>query len=615
MACATNTRRNEVKNDTLPHWALAREGIKLIINNNCAEAEQLFLEHPDSLAMYSGYSFAVMMDALMSYEEEKLNKAIQVLRDLEKRCASETGWLRQVTQRVFSFTQVDAKSEQSLADQLETQIILADSQVCIAILTFLQQELSAYLKGGWALRKAWKVYQKVYKDILNLYNEKIGELQLPDPSQNPSPSPTELQNSVEEDRAALSDWDIPDLKIGKNGYSQNHSSSPRFPHSKSANLEPSKNPPSASNTSSTSSGLRKSQSVCNALTNRQNFWSARMDSISRSTSMSFYNISSILSSQDYTLSLLWYHTIVRPFYAIDGTNVQAGVECSERLLKESEAEFSQSALFLFFTGRVCRLNSDIKGALKSYQQAVQNSTQREIKILCTHEVGWCHLIELDYPKAGNSFALLKCSSRWSRSFYNYLAAICAGACEDKEQFQLFKDISQMTLIMPKGTQLDEFLARRAKRCPATIETVIAKKPVYWRLLVFEMLYLWNAIPSCNNENISTIITECKNGQSEEDEPMIGLSKLILGGALCVQRHYDQAEECFKKCLELRKDIPTNADDSHVSAFCLYELGLLLLKKEQTQEEGKNYLRQISQYSHYDFEQKLNVRVHSLLKQA
>ncbi|CAH1984673.1 unnamed protein product [Acanthoscelides obtectus] len=495
MACATNTRRNEVKNDTLPHWALAREGIKLIINNNCAEAEQLFLEHPDSLAMYSGYSFAVMMDALMSYEEEKLNKAIQVLRDLEKRCASETGWLRQVTQRVFSFTQVDAKSEQSLADQLETQIILADSQVCIAILTFLQQELSAYLKGGWALRKAWKVYQKVYKDILNLYNEKIGELQLPDPSQNPSPSPTELQNSVEEDRAALSDWDIPDLKIGKNGYSQNHSSSPRFPHSKSANLEPSKNPPSASNTSSTSSGLRKSQSVCNALTNRQNFWSARMDSISRSTSMSFYNISSILSSQDYTnakidketlkrlmgavsfgyglfqlgisllppslirlisilgfntnrqngiaclmyarlgtdmraplatLSLLWYHTIVRPFYAIDGTNVQAGVECSERLLKESEAEFSQSALFLFFTGRVCRLNSDIKGALKSYQQAVQNSTQREIKILCTHEVGWCHLIELDYPKAGNSFALLKCSSRWSRSFYNYLAAICAG---------------------------------------------------------------------------------------------------------------------------------------------------------------------------------------------
>nr|CAH7769323.1 unnamed protein product [Callosobruchus chinensis] len=591
----------------VPEWALAREGIRLIINNNGAEAEKLFLQYPDSLVMCSGYSFAVMMDALMSYEEEKLTKAIQVLKDLEKRCATQSGWLKQVTQRVFSFSQVDSKSEQSLAEQLETQIILADSQVCIAILTFLQQDLSAYLKGGWVLRKAWKVYQKVYKDILTLYNEKIGQLQLPDPSQSLSPSPELPNESVDEDLAAPSDiWDVPDLKVGKNGYSHQNS---HLPHSRSANLKPS-NPPSPSKTSRMSH-LRKSMSVSNALSNRQHFWSARMDSFS-SSSISFYNISSLLSSEDYTLSLLWYHTIVRPFYAIDGTNVQAGVECSEQLLKESEAEFAQSALFLFFRGRVCRLNSDIKGALKSYQQAVQNSSQREIKILCTHEVGWCHLIELDYQKAGNSFTLLKCSSRWSKAFYNYLAAICAGACGDKEQFRLFEDISQMTRNMPKGTQLDEFLARRAKRCPNTVETIDAKKTVYWKLLVFEMLYLWNALPSCNEESISNIITE---DDGAGDEPMVGLSKLILGGALCVQRHFDRAEECFKKCLEMRNQIPSNADDSHVSAFCLYELGLLLLKNEQTQEEGKNYLRQINQYSHYDFEQKLNVRVHSLLKQA
>nr|CAH7769327.1 unnamed protein product [Callosobruchus chinensis] len=339
----------------VPEWALAREGIRLIINNNGAEAEKLFLQYPDSLVMCSGYSFAVMMDALMSYEEEKLTKAIQVLKDLEKRCATQSGWLKQVTQRVFSFSQVDSKSEQSLAEQLETQIILADSQVCIAILTFLQQDLSAYLKGGWVLRKAWKVYQKVYKDILTLYNEKIGQLQLPDPSQSLSPSPELPNESVDEDLAAPSDiWDVPDLKVGKNGYSHQNS---HLPHSRSANLKPS-NPPSPSKTSRMSH-LRKSMSVSNALSNRQHFWSARMDSFS-SSSISFYNISSLLSSEDYTLSLLWYHTIVRPFYAIDGTNVQAGVECSEQLLKESEAEFAQSALFLFFRGRVCRLNVSIQ---------------------------------------------------------------------------------------------------------------------------------------------------------------------------------------------------------------------------------------------------------------
>lgn len=62
------------------------------------------------------------------------------------------------------------------------------------------------------------------------------------------------------------------------------------------------------------------------------------------------------------LALLWYHTIVRPFFAIDGS---AGVGGSEgmsseiaeagRLIAESKEEFSEAALFLYFEGRVERL--------------------------------------------------------------------------------------------------------------------------------------------------------------------------------------------------------------------------------------------------------------------
>lgn len=114
----------------------------------------------------------------MSYEEEKLFKAISTLKEVEKRCATENGWMRHYAQKIFG-SGSEPKKEKSLADQLETQIILADSQVCIAILTFLQQDISGYFKGGWVLRKAWKVYQKVYKDVLELYREHIGELHLP----------------------------------------------------------------------------------------------------------------------------------------------------------------------------------------------------------------------------------------------------------------------------------------------------------------------------------------------------------------------------------------------------------------------------------------------------
>lgn len=57
----------------------------------------------------------------------------------------------------------------------------------------------------------------------------------------------------------------------------------------------------------------------------------------------------------FRLALLWYHTIVRPFFALDGSNVQAGVEEADMLINESQTEFGDSALFLFFKGRVQRL--------------------------------------------------------------------------------------------------------------------------------------------------------------------------------------------------------------------------------------------------------------------
>jgi len=55
------------------------------------------------------------------------------------------------------------------------------------------------------------------------------------------------------------------------------------------------------------------------------------------------------------LALLWYHTIVRPFFALDGSNVKAGVAMAKQLIAECHGEFHNSALFLFFAGRVERL--------------------------------------------------------------------------------------------------------------------------------------------------------------------------------------------------------------------------------------------------------------------
>lgn len=58
--------------------------------------------------------------------------------------------------------------------KLEQQIIVADCQVLVAILNFLQQDWGSYMKGAWVLRKAWKIYQKTYTQIRHLYIKRVG---------------------------------------------------------------------------------------------------------------------------------------------------------------------------------------------------------------------------------------------------------------------------------------------------------------------------------------------------------------------------------------------------------------------------------------------------------
>lgn len=110
----------------------------------------------------------------MSFEDEKLNIALSSLRELERRCTLGSGIFKS-----FKNLFVTTQQELTYADNLETQIILADSQLSISILTFLQQDISGYFKGGWTLRKSWKLYQQLYKEIKELYENNVGKLELP----------------------------------------------------------------------------------------------------------------------------------------------------------------------------------------------------------------------------------------------------------------------------------------------------------------------------------------------------------------------------------------------------------------------------------------------------
>lgn len=65
-----------------------------------------------------------------------------------------------------------------------------------------------------------------------------------------------------------------------------------------------------------------------------------------------------------------------------------------------------------------------------------------------------------------------------------------------------------------------------------------------------------------------------------------MANLILGSCYNIQKDFKQAAECFRKCLEQRKNELHNAEDAHISAFAQYELGNILA---QIKEVRTNYI--------------------------
>lgn len=63
----------------------------------------------------------------------------------------------------------------------------------------------------------------------------------------------------------------------------------------------------------------------------------------------------IFALVSFRLALLWYHTVVRPFFALDGSDNKAGLKEAKEILAKKESAYPNSSLFMFFKGRIQRL--------------------------------------------------------------------------------------------------------------------------------------------------------------------------------------------------------------------------------------------------------------------
>ncbi|XP_020323067.1 tetratricopeptide repeat protein 39C [Oncorhynchus kisutch] len=562
----------EEKAEQIDDAELAFKGINMLLNNGFKESDDLFRKYrTHSPLMSFGASFVSFLNAMMTFEEEKMQMAFDDLRATERLCESDnTGVIETIKKKIRRSD--SQRSGVAIVDRLQRQIIVADCQVYLAVLSFIKQELSSYIRGGWILRKAWKMYNKCYSDISQLQD--CSKRRSSDQQGSPSPSteqancnhatpPTQMTNGVSPEA-------LERLKGSVSfGYGLFH-------------LCISMVPPH----------LLK-------IVNLLGFPGDRHQGLS---ALTYASESKDMKAPLATLALLWYYTVVQPFFALDGSDTQAGLMEAKAILQRKEPVYPNSSLFLFFKGRVQRLECQINSALMSFQNALELATdQREIQHVCLYEIGWCSMIELRYSDAYRAFQRLATESRWSQCYYAYLTGVSQGASGDLEGAAVvFKDVH--TLLKRKNNQIEQFSMKRAERLrkhsPSRELCVLA---------VIEVLYLWKALPNCCTSKLQ-IMSQVL--QELDDVSIAGLKNLLLGDIHRCLGNIKDAIECFH--LAARDEVGRQ-NNSYVQPYSCYELGCVLLDSPESEAKGRDLMLQAKDdFAGYDFENRLHVRIHSAL---
>jgi len=652
----------------LEGWQLAARGVQMAINNRVEEGQELLKVDSSCIHRQAGLCYLSFINALMTFEEDKMAKSLTTLRAMEKRCSSNLSWspsfssFQSMKSRLWgaqaglSHQQTQNAKVRSAALKLEQQIILADCQVLAAILNFINQDWGSYMKGAWVLRRAWKIYQRTYTDIRRHYIKRIGlggnSIAPPPPShqmrggpavgsaQNRSSSSVANSTSPSTSSSSSSNNGSPIKEIPSIGSTCNN----RVSHSVSVPLnlfnvmhkQADLNNPAGGSPAGDQGTLPNNKSDMDAaslippvtirrlmaavsfgyglfhlavsllppkLLNVIHFLGFEGDRQTGIQALHFARQGNDMRGPLATLALLWFHTIVRPFFGLDGSNVRSGADAAQRLIDASKGDFSEAALFLFFQGRVDRLKSNFSGALVSYEKALSMSAQREVRLLCLHEVGWSYVLLLHWEKSSMAFLQLKNESRWSKSFYCYLSAVCLGAFGDIAKcLELAEETPKLS--RRSGHQLERFLLRRAHQM---IDDCNVLDQDYCLLLAYELLYLWNALGACLKHSHAAIQIDCEKIYVGNLE---GVRQLILGSVYSNAGKLDVAKQCYIKAMKAGEA----TDDTHTSAFAAYELGMSLCRNPETRGEGCLYLeRARDNYQNYDFESRLTVRIHSALR--
>jgi tetratricopeptide (TPR) repeat protein len=575
------------------------KGMQLLLNNDLDACQALFDQYRYySPLMSGGWSFVSFMRAVISFDDQRLTQAGRDLAETEKLCAHET------TTKFTRTIQPPNSKTITYEESLVRRIVIADCKLYQAILTLIKQELSSLIGAGLLLRKAWKVYEKLHNELFDLYRAK-------DPNAEKDYGSKQEENmSIQFEDTNGTNNDDDDDELSFKSFASNDTNDELSLYTIKRLL------------GSASFGYGLFQIALSFVPPKImrliKFLGFEGDRKAALAALRFSSQSTDMKAPLANLTLLWYHCVIQPFFAIDISNPPDMSE-AKSILKRNIDKYDKSTLFIYFQGRLERIEKDLPKALATFLSGLnasnnqsQNTTivkVNELDQILVYDLGFCYLMMLNFERALFYFTKLKEESRWSKAFYCYICAVCTAAMNDpKASANFVKD--GIKLLQKRSNPVELFVQKRLdylKKYPPSVSSAY--------ILVFEMLYLWILLPSCEVPTLQKMlqIVEKHGRDSKDDSKLRPITCFIEGAIHNILVQVDDAQNCYEEAL-VRVDDSKLIFTRYILPFANCELGILEYLYRQNTERAKELLTKAKEkYADYDFDNRLQIRAAATLK--
>ncbi|KAL1925247.1 uncharacterized protein VTP21DRAFT_130 [Calcarisporiella thermophila] len=635
-----------VEESVIRNWlADTHKGVNHLFNDEFAAAEQVFSSNPLSPFHAIGVALISWMSAMLGFEEQAQAEALKKLEHAE------------TTARKFKES-VQAASKERKGDSgngsrrsphgMEFEIIEADNILMSALVSFVRESLTEYLRAAYRIRKSYNMYSAMHKILLQ-HNVVAHHT-----SSNSNPNLTGSSN------------------VKFNGYtlpsSSSSSSSSFFSTStQSATTTPESDGESfydAATTSSapvTRSGRDTDDRGTTATMGEGNIIDSNViDGVSFGVGL-FSLLFSILPEKVHrilstfgfngdretglsqlhsvsrsdgihsplaSLILLTYYTAIAAFSSYLPRGIR--FEDCESILRTVKARYPNGRLWMLMEGKELRLKRNIPGALAVFEGAMQRKNEKEVgklqqlDALFYYEIGWCQILSGEYAKAAAAFETLSQKNKWSAVFYQFIIALCyleAGDAARAAEYLNSIPTAKSKRFGGRPIPAEQYVQRKLKYYTAkaqelrpaepaltedTLRSVVTISPL------LELSYFNNGFSHMSDELLTRHRTALESTQEEGTPDDVAVRHLLLASIYRCQKAYDDASRHLDQLMQMDALV---VGDRYVFPNAAYELAVIALERGE-REEATALLQKVldsGAWGEYDFESRNGLRTKMALE--